>query len=81
MEYELLAKLCHKNLYQLVYLQILDAMIGDEITDPEIINKKLEDLKKGHYNSQIITLIPGTYKPKVLSELNDPFPPQRSLTR
>ena len=27
---------------------------------------KLEDLKKGHYNNQVITLIPGTYKPKVL---------------
>jgi len=64
-----------------VYLQILDAMIGDEITDPDIIAKKLEDLKKGHYNSQIITLIPGTYKPKILTELNDPYPPQRSLTR
>ena len=56
-------------------------MIGDEITDPGIIEKKLEDLKKGHYNSQIITLIPNTYKPKVLTELNEPFPPQRSLTR
>jgi hypothetical protein len=42
-------------------------MIGDEITDPGIIEKKLEDLKKGHYNSQIITLIPNTYKPKVLT--------------
>lgn len=64
-----------------VYLQILDAMIGDEITDPEIITKKLDDLKKGHYNNQVITLIPGTYKPKILTELNDPYPPQRSLTR
>lgn len=38
-------------------------------------------MKKGHYNDQIVTLLSGTYKAKVLTELEEPIPPQKSLTR
>ena len=50
---------------QEVYLQILNAMIGDGESFPaELKEKKLSDLKAGHYNDQIITIMPG-YKPNL----------------
>jgi peroxiredoxin len=55
-------------------------MIGDEITDQNIINKKLEDLKKGRYNEQIITILPS-YKTKILTEYPESAPPIKSITR
>lgn len=44
-------------------MQILDAMVGDSLP-AELREKKLSDLKKGHYNDHIITIMPG-YKPNL----------------
>lgn len=46
-----------------VELQILHAMVGDTLPN-ELREKKLQDLRKGHYNDQIITVMPG-YKPSL----------------
>ncbi len=40
-------------------------MIGNTTVEEKLRMKKLEDLKKGHYNDQIITLLPNVYRPKL----------------
>lgn len=50
-----------EHIKEQVYLQILHAMVGDSLPE-ELREKKLADLKSGHYNDQIITVIPG-FKP------------------
>lgn len=46
-----------------VELQILHAMVGDSLPQ-ELREKKLQDLRKGYYNHQIITIMPG-YRPNL----------------
>ena len=46
-----------------MYLHILHAMVGDSLPQ-ELKEKKLSDIKKGYYNDQIITIIPG-YRPNL----------------
>jgi hypothetical protein len=60
-----------------VYLQILDAMVGDSLP-PELREKKLKDIKAGHYNEQIITIMPG-YKPTL--NLDESYLPQKAITK
>ena len=38
-------------------------MVGNSLPE-ELKEKKLKDLRAGHYNDQIITVMPG-YKPKL----------------
>jgi hypothetical protein len=38
-------------------------MVGDSL-EPELREKKLSDIKKGYYNDQVITIMPG-YKPNL----------------
>ena len=65
-----------------VYMQILDGMIGSQWGDKEIWKKKLDDLKAGYYDEQIVTILPGCYTPDLASlGLEPPYPPQRPLTR
>ena len=65
-----------------VYMQILDAMVGSDWGDKEVWKKKLDDLKAGHYDEQIVTILPGCYTPNLAAlGLEPPFPPQRPLTR
>jgi|JI6StandDraft_1071083.scaffolds.fasta_scaffold03209_8 ATP-dependent HslUV protease ATP-binding subunit HslU len=54
-------------------------MIGLELKDSELWKAKLEDLKKGVYNSKVITLLPGTYIPDDLP-LPGPYPPKKPLS-
>jgi len=60
-----------------VYLQILDAMVGNFIPE-ELKGKKLKDLRAGHYNDQIITVMPG-YKPKL--DIDESYLPQKAITK
>lgn len=60
-----------------VYLQILDAMVGDSLPS-ELREKKLSDLRAGHYNDQIITIMPG-YKPNL--KLDESYLPQKAITK
>ena len=60
-----------------MYLQILDAMVGDSLP-PELREKKLTDLKNGYYNDQIITVMPG-YKPDL--DLEEGHYPQKPITK
>jgi len=46
--------------------------------DTELWKTKLEDLKKGVYNTKLITLLPGTYIPDDLP-LPGPHPPKKPL--
>lgn len=46
-----------------MYLQVLDAMVGDSLP-AELRDKKLSDLKKGYYNDNVITIMPG-YRPNL----------------
>lgn len=50
-----------------VYMQILDGMIGSDWGDQEIWKKKLEDLKAGHYDELVVTILPGCYTPNLAS--------------
>ena len=60
-----------------VYLQILHAMVGDHFPS-ELRDKKLRDLKLGHYNDQVITIMPG-YKPNL--DLDESYLPQKAITK
>lgn len=60
-----------------VELQILHAMVGDTLP-AELREKKLQDLRRGHYNDQIITIMPG-YKPNL--DIDDAFFPQKAVTK
>lgn len=50
-------------------MHILHAMVGDSLPT-ELREKKLSDIKKGYYNDQIITIIPG-YRPNL--EIREKF--------
>jgi hypothetical protein len=52
-------------------------MVGDTLP-AELREKKLQDLRKGHYNDQIITVMPG-YKPNL--EIEEAFLPQKAITK
>lgn len=52
-------------------------MVGDTLP-AELREKKLQDLRKGHYNDQIITVMPG-YKPNL--EIDEAFLPQKAITK
>jgi hypothetical protein len=54
-------------------------MLGPNWTDESVKAKKLEDLKKGHYNDQVITLLQTGFKPEL--DIDAPYPPQRPITR
>ena len=60
-----------------VYLQILDAMVGDSLP-AQLREKKLGDLRRGHYNDQIITVMPG-YKPDL--DIEEAYLPQKAITK
>lgn len=60
-----------------VYLQILEAMVGDSLPE-QLKEKKLKDLKLGHYNDQIITIMPG-YKPNL--DIDYVYMPQKAITK
>lgn len=65
-----------------IYLQILDAMLGSDWTDKEVWKQKLENLKQGHYDDHIITVLPGWNSENLISLGFDlPFPPQRPITK
>ena len=57
-------------------LQVLHAMVGDSLPE-ELREKKLKDLRQGHYNDQIITLMPGY---KVNLDLED-SEPSKAVTK
>ncbi len=61
-----------------VELQILHAMVGDTFPN-ELREKKLQDLRKGHYNDQIITIMPSGYRPNL--EIDESYFPQKALTK
>ena len=60
-----------------VYTQILDSMVGNSLPS-ELKEKKLKDLRAGHYNDQIITVMPG-YKPKL--DIDESYLPQKAITK
>lgn len=60
-----------------VELQILHAMVGEDFPS-ELKEKKLTDLRKGHYNDQVITLMPG-YRPNL--EIEESFFPEKAITK
>ena len=60
-----------------VELQILHAMVGEDFPS-ELKEKKLADLRKGHYNDQVITLMPG-YRPNL--EIEESFFPEKAITK
>ena len=51
-------------------------MVGDSLPE-ELREKKLKDLRQGHYNDQIITLMPGY---KVNLDLED-SEPSKAVTK
>ena len=63
-------------------MQILDSMLGSEWGDKEVWGEKLTNLKEGKYDEHTITILPGSYTPKLSSlGLEPPYPPQRPITR
>lgn len=52
-------------------------MVGDTLPN-ELKEKKLQDLRKGHYNDQVITVMPG-YKPNL--DIDESFFPQKAITK
>lgn len=47
-----------------------------------MMNEKLEGLKNGKYDEHMITVLPGSYVPKLSAfGLEPPYPPQRPITR
>jgi ATP-dependent HslUV protease ATP-binding subunit HslU len=52
-------------------------MVGESLI-PELREKKLKDLKMGHYNDQIITIMPG-YRPNL--DLEEAYLPQKAITK
>jgi hypothetical protein len=68
------------KLLDIIHEQILNSMIGIELKDSELWKTKLEDLKKGAYNTKIITLLPGTYIPDETLPLSAPFPPKKPIS-
>lgn len=52
-------------------------MVGDTLP-AELREKKLQDIRKGHYNDHVITIMPG-YKPNL--EIEDSFYPQKAITK
>ena len=51
-------------------------MVGDSLPE-ELKEKYLKDLKLGHYNDQIITIMPG-YKPNL--DIDYIYMPQKAIT-
>lgn len=74
---ESLLKKVNEDVRREVSLQILNAMGGDYLPE-EIRNKKLKDLEDGHYNDQVITIMPG-YKPNL--DIEESFLPQKPITK
>ena len=52
-------------------------MVGEDFPS-ELKEKKLVDLRKGHYNDQVITLMPG-YRPNL--EIEEAFFPDKAITK
>jgi hypothetical protein len=52
-------------------------MVGDTLP-AELREKKLQDLRRGHYNDQVITIMPG-YKPNL--DIDEAFFPQKAVTK
>ena len=52
-------------------------MVGDSLP-PSLREKKLADLKNGHYNDQVITVMPG-YRPDL--DLDEGHYPQKPITK
>lgn len=81
-KHEKLLKEASDKIRHEVYLQILDSLIGSDWRDKEIEKEKLENLKKGLFDEQVITVLPGWHSEALTAlGLEPPFPPQRPMNK